>query len=239
MPRKASSRLLRTPNWRRGPGRLALSPRCVIEGTSCRIQDTVRLGHVSRTKTIPTAGTIGKKAEGKKESPDESIPVATIKSSRSRPPRHSGLPGRTQRQHAGKVHPRTDRPSARSFGGGDGHDERECDGEGGYVTIRTLLKERKYGPQANQKTKDGCSHRDALFHHINETVRSVLAERQPAISVDAKKKDGAAIFAAAYGSARSTFPPCHRYHTHSPAGPTLSPFASNETGPRTVSNEVA
>jgi transposase len=60
-----------------------------------------------------------------------------------------------------------------------------------YVTVRTLLKKWKYSLQANQKTKEGDSHpdRDAQFRHINETVRSALAENQPVISVDTKKKE--------------------------------------------------
>ena len=45
--------------------------------------------------------------------------------------------------------------------------------------------------QANRKTKEGASHpdRDAQFGHINATVAAALAMRQPAISVDTKKKE--------------------------------------------------
>jgi hypothetical protein len=45
--------------------------------------------------------------------------------------------------------------------------------------------------QANCKTKEGDSHpdRDAQFTRINTQVAAALAEKQPVISVDTKKKE--------------------------------------------------
>ena len=48
-----------------------------------------------------------------------------------------------------------------------------------------------YSLQANRKTREGSHHpdRNAQFEYINQTVNAALAEGQPAISVDAKKKE--------------------------------------------------
>src|SRR5215216_959125 len=45
--------------------------------------------------------------------------------------------------------------------------------------------------QANRKTREGSHHpdRNAQFEYLNQTVDAALAEGQPAISVDAKKKE--------------------------------------------------
>ena len=45
--------------------------------------------------------------------------------------------------------------------------------------------------QGNRKTREGDSHpdRDAQFAHINTQVAAALAEQQPVISVDTKKKE--------------------------------------------------
>ena len=50
---------------------------------------------------------------------------------------------------------------------------------------------RGYSLQANRKTKEGDSHpdRDAQFARINTQVAAALAEKQPVISVDTKKKE--------------------------------------------------
>ena len=44
--------------------------------------------------------------------------------------------------------------------------------------------------KVNRKSKEGDSHpdRDAQFAHINTQVAATLAEKQPVISVDTKKK---------------------------------------------------
>lgn len=57
--------------------------------------------------------------------------------------------------------------------------------------VRQLLYELGYSLQANRKTKEGARHpdRDAQFRHINAQVTRQLRLRQPAISVDAKKKE--------------------------------------------------
>jgi hypothetical protein len=61
----------------------------------------------------------------------------------------------------------------------------------GPTTVRHLLKEAGYSLQANRKTREGKSHpdRDAQFRHINGRVKSQQRRRQPAISVDTKKKE--------------------------------------------------
>jgi hypothetical protein len=65
----------------------------------------------------------------------------------------------------------------------------------GHPVSRTLVGEllnaAGYSLQANRKTKEGDSHpdRDAQFARINTEVAAALAEQQPAISVDTKKKE--------------------------------------------------
>lgn len=58
-------------------------------------------------------------------------------------------------------------------------------------TVANLLRELKYSCQGNRKTREGANHpdRDAQFHHINETVAKAIADGQPAISVDTKRKE--------------------------------------------------
>src|SRR5580704_6072652 len=64
----------------------------------------------------------------------------------------------------------------------------------GHEVSRTLVAEllnaAGYSLQANRKTKEGDSHpdRDAQFARINTQVAAALAEKQPVISVDTKKK---------------------------------------------------
>ena len=57
--------------------------------------------------------------------------------------------------------------------------------------VRHLLYDLGYSLQANRKTKEGTRHpdRDAQFRHINARVVRQLRLRQPAISVDTKKKE--------------------------------------------------
>jgi hypothetical protein len=65
----------------------------------------------------------------------------------------------------------------------------------GHQASRTLVAEllnaAGYSLQGNRKTKQGDSHpdRDAQFAHINTQVAAALAEQQPVISVDTKKKE--------------------------------------------------
>src|SRR6266404_9892365 len=56
---------------------------------------------------------------------------------------------------------------------------------------RPLLNEAGYSLQGNRKTTEGDSHpdRDAQFGYINTQVSTALAEQQPVISVDTKKKE--------------------------------------------------
>ena len=65
----------------------------------------------------------------------------------------------------------------------------------GHEVSRTLVGEllnaAGYSLQANRKTKEGDNHpdRDAQFARINTQVAAALAEKQPVISVDTKKKE--------------------------------------------------
>ena len=58
-------------------------------------------------------------------------------------------------------------------------------------TVAALLHQAGYSLQANRKTREGAAHpdRNAQFEHINTSVRSFHDRSQPAISVDAKKKE--------------------------------------------------
>lgn len=60
-----------------------------------------------------------------------------------------------------------------------------------YRLVARLLGESGYSLQANRKTREGSQHvdRDAQFRYIAQRVRRQLRDRQPAISVDTKKKE--------------------------------------------------
>jgi len=60
-----------------------------------------------------------------------------------------------------------------------------------HTVVGELLKGEKFSLQANRKTREGDSHpdRDAQFVRINACVSRALAEWQPVISVDTKKKE--------------------------------------------------
>ena len=58
-------------------------------------------------------------------------------------------------------------------------------------TIQRRLRKLDYSLQANIKDKEGASHaeRDRQFRYLNETAKRFLAEGEPVISVDPKKKE--------------------------------------------------
>ena len=58
-------------------------------------------------------------------------------------------------------------------------------------TVAALLKEAGYSLQANRKTREGAAHpdRDAQFRYIASVITECHQHRQPAISVDTKKKE--------------------------------------------------
>lgn len=58
-------------------------------------------------------------------------------------------------------------------------------------TVRRLLAEMGYSLQANRKTREGRQHpdRDGQFRHIHERVLARKRRREPALSVDTKKKE--------------------------------------------------
>lgn len=60
-----------------------------------------------------------------------------------------------------------------------------------HNVVGDLLRDMGYSLQANRKTREGASHpdRDGQFGYINDRVKQALAARQPAISVDTKKKE--------------------------------------------------
>jgi Rhodopirellula transposase DDE domain len=60
-----------------------------------------------------------------------------------------------------------------------------------HTLVGEILKHRGFSLQGNRKTTEGASHpdRDAQFSYINAEVKRALAENQPVISVDTKKKE--------------------------------------------------
>jgi hypothetical protein len=60
-----------------------------------------------------------------------------------------------------------------------------------HNVVADLLRAAGYSLQANRKTREGASHpdRDAQFGYINERVKEALTAREPAVSVDTKKKE--------------------------------------------------
>ena len=60
-----------------------------------------------------------------------------------------------------------------------------------HTVVGELLKKQKFSLQANSKTREGADNpdRDAQFHVVNDAVKTAMAENQPAISVDTKKKE--------------------------------------------------
>ena len=71
-----------------------------------------------------------------------------------------------------------------------------------HQTVAALLDDLGYSLQANRKTKEGQDHadRDAQVEYISRQVRAFQEDDQPAISVDAKKKENMGIFAIPGGS---------------------------------------
>jgi transposase len=61
----------------------------------------------------------------------------------------------------------------------------------GHNVVADLLRDLGYSLQANRKTREGTNHpdRNAQFEYINRKVKQALAAREPAISVDTKKKE--------------------------------------------------
>src|SRR5271170_3194539 len=60
-----------------------------------------------------------------------------------------------------------------------------------HTVVGELLKKQKFSLQANSKTREGADNpdRDAQFGVINDAIKTAMAENQPAISVDTKKKE--------------------------------------------------
>jgi len=62
--------------------------------------------------------------------------------------------------------------------------------------VGRLLNQAGYSLQSNRKTKEGASHpdRNAQFEYINATVIAFQKRKQPAVSVDCKKKESVGNF---------------------------------------------
>ena len=60
-----------------------------------------------------------------------------------------------------------------------------------HTVVGELLKELNFSLQGNRKTREGENHadRDAQFRYINKMTKAALAEHQPVVSVDTKKKE--------------------------------------------------
>jgi Rhodopirellula transposase DDE domain len=60
-----------------------------------------------------------------------------------------------------------------------------------HTSVGAVLRACGYSLQANRKSREGSHHpdRNTQFEYINRTVNAAMAEGQPAISVDAKKKE--------------------------------------------------
>ena len=58
-------------------------------------------------------------------------------------------------------------------------------------TVGRLLKQQRYTLQRTLKTEEGAQHpdRDAQFRYINQQAKQYLADGQPVVSVDTKKKE--------------------------------------------------
>jgi DDE family transposase len=65
-------------------------------------------------------------------------------------------------------------------------------------TVGRLLREQGYSLQRTRKTLEGSQHpdRDAQFRYLNDQVKQSLADGQPVISVDCKKKELVGQYAA-------------------------------------------
>ncbi len=60
-----------------------------------------------------------------------------------------------------------------------------------HTVVGEQLQKLGFSLQANRKTLEGTNHpdRDAQFGHINQAVEAALADNEPVISVDTKKKE--------------------------------------------------
>jgi hypothetical protein len=64
-----------------------------------------------------------------------------------------------------------------------------------HTVVGELLKAQKFSLQANSKTREGADNpdRDSQFRVINQAVETAMADNQPVISVDTKKRSWSAI----------------------------------------------
>ncbi len=87
--------------------------------------------------------------------------------------------------------------------------------------VRQLLYDLGYSLQANRKTREGARHpdRDDQFRHINAAMARQFRRRQPAISVDTKKKELVGDFKNAGQQWRPQGKP-HRVRVHDFIDPT-------------------
>ena len=72
--------------------------------------------------------------------------------------------------------------------------QKELQGQGfksSHELIRQILQANKYSLQSNRRTQEGGNHpdRDVQFEFINNKSKKFIADNQPVISVDCKKKE--------------------------------------------------
>jgi hypothetical protein len=67
----------------------------------------------------------------------------------------------------------------------------------GSDTVTVLVNAEGFSLQGTSRTTEGARHpdRNAQFHYINDQVKAFLADGQPVVSVDAKKKETRGDFA--------------------------------------------
>jgi DDE family transposase len=84
-----------------------------------------------------------------------------------------------------------------------------------HMTVDRLLHEMNYSLRSNRKTEEGSQSpdRDAQFRFINRKVRSFQRQRQPVISIDAKKRENLGNFKRAGSEWRPRTQP-RRVRTH-------------------------
>ena len=99
-----------------------------------------------------------------------------------------------------------------------------------HASVATLLHSMEYSLQSNSKTREGvASHpdRNAQFEYINAQAQASIAEKQPVVSVDTKRRNGSAIsrMTASSGSRRESRSRCRSMTSPNPARKKLFPMA--------------
>ena len=106
-----------------------------------------------------------------------------------------------------------------------------------HVKVAQLLHHLEYSLQSNRKTEEGDDHpdRDAQFRHIAAAVKRCLAQKNPVISVDTKKKELIGNYANAGQQWRPAKQPTtvHGHDFPTPDVPRAYPFGIYDIGRNT------